>query len=651
LFNPFQHLPNSQHTPPDHSPKKSTRFPPAQAEASTPHSTLTVDSVLKDIQSREPNPGSERDELIIRVIDKLGDDLIASTSDALKLIRSIRYQDSRTRALNALVTKRGPEIITSSDDACQLLQLVQYQSDRASLVPKFLRLEGIGDTKGVHAVCSLLQYQSDRFDALSNVIDKRGRSVIHSADDACKLIRLLQYQSDRASIVSKVLGLEAIGGAHGVHEVCSLLQYQSDRFDELSNVIRKRGGSVIQSADDALKLLRLLQYDSDKSVLLGQILKVGTLNDSDKKLLQSKFREPAADYPPDRPTATTTPYLLAHINRFNHLVKIGQEHGLENLTPLALSQGPIDKEALRRTYRQLAKLFHPDTAPDVIRGKYDLTSHSQGLTETYDFLKENLPNAQNGSPGEVRFTEVDATNVTACSFIYSDRDRMEAIAEIGALAKKSAWTLSDLSSAFKGSLVMGHPLPTVPQSIDFEPMRNTIVGLSQLTAGDNRERGKSVFIDIKTKQLIVGTTTLGDGESVTIKSTVPSQYADNISAKVLFIHTHPATLRNKDAMLHFSAQDLESFMQSNVFGSLVIARDKALFVLKSSESKDYDPTWGSIHRWWQQGTSATSQEYTQRACRSLGATLYLLDFGTEDWVARQVSLDQRAHKTYRLKDF
>ena len=303
------------------------------------------------------------------------------------------------------------------------------------------------------------------------------------------------------------------------------------------------------------------------------------------------------------------------------------------------------------TYRQLAILFHPDTAPEAIRSKYDLNSYSQALRENYLFLKENLPTAFQSSSTKVSFRQVDSAQVTQCSFSYSDSERIDAIKQAEILATKDLWTLQDLLSAFKGSLMMKCPLPMVPQCINFHGMERTILGLSHQTGRDNRERGKCVYVNFKTKQFIAGTTSLGDADSVTVKSRVPSDYVDHISADILDIHTHPATPHNKDEMLHFSPQDLKSSVKSNNVGSLVIAGDKALFVLKSSKSKDYDKVFGSLQSWWDEISSGTSQVYTQKACKSLGFTLYLLDFGNNDWIARQIDLEQGDKKSYKIKKF
>jgi hypothetical protein len=430
-----------------------------------------------------------------------------------------------------------------------------------------------------------------------------------------------------------------------------LLGYESNRFNTLLEVISRRGSTVIESANDALKLISLLDYPQHKAALLAPMLNLPTLSDDDKMKLRERIPSAQTEEPSTKYVSTEMPLLLKHITRFNTLVKIAEDHGGESLERFPVSEERLDKDSLRQTYIKLARMFHPDTAPNAIREKYDPKSLFQRVQESYEYIKENAPNALRSESKKVHYTQVPETVVSSTSYRWSVTDQGQAIGEAEALRQKKSWSLKDLSSAFRGSLIFSSPLPTVPDSIDFEPFNSTILGLSQLTSDDGRERGKVVFIDIKNKQLIAGTTAIGDEDSVTIKSTIPTQYVERLSAQVLVIHTHPVNSEDGDWSLHFSPQDIKSFMQSDVFGSLVIAGDKALFALKSSNSKtNYDPQKFSLGRWWLEVSSQTPQVYTQKICKALGLNLYLIDFEQGDWTARKVEIKNGATSKYRAKE-
>ena len=182
----------------------------------------------------------------------------------------------------------------------------------------------------------------------------------------------------------------------------------------------------------------------------------------------------------------------------------------------------------------------------------------------------------------VQYSPVASTDWTGMSFRFTQADLSLSIADARRLAKEPQWDLKELATAIKASRLTEVPLQTPPLIIDFAKMRPTIRGLSELTSNDGRERGKFVFLDLAHTQLIMGETCTGDRRRVAIFERIPVSEKERALVPVLDLHTHPTNWVTKTAALHFSKADLNSLMKSKeLYGSLVIARDAALFVLKS----------------------------------------------------------------------
>lgn len=183
-------------------------------------------------------------------------------------------------------------------------------------------------------------------------------------------------------------------------------------------------------------------------------------------------------------------------------------------------------------------------------------------------------------------------------------------------------------------------LEGLPASINLDKLMPACCRLSDLAASDNLERGRCCFLDPDSRQLLLGKTSKGTEESVSISKVPPEDSVSTKLSPVMVMHAHTNYSSGDRSSFHISKDDIREFLNDpHILIEIIIHDDQALLAIKHAKTEqnqtreELDKIFEKVELLYRNGKQI-DWSITQAFCQELGIGLYAVDYKKNSLASR-----------------